>query len=139
MKCPKCGADVNPADKFCPNCNEEIKQRKGLFPELGPLVDLMYKIEYVDDGSKYLRYFVYVEMAILAIMFIVGFILKNVFTMILSGFLMLVVLLMLWGNNYKTKGFIQFKVGRGMVILVALMTIADIAITIWLTSIGFVF
>ena len=116
---------------------ENGNNKNGFWSGLADVYKVMYKIRYVDDNSKPFKIYMLIIMAILLIMIGVGFILDNIFTIGFAAFLLFVSVIFLLMNSYKSKGKIQFKVGRGITLLLPFMIVLLIAMTVILTKAGF--
>ena len=132
MKCKYCGAEMSDNVKFCTECGHKVMRDRSFidpFPELDEYRRVRRKLISVDEHSKPLNIYCYVMLSILAVMFIMGFILKLEFLPIFSGFFILIVLLMLWGNNRQAKR-VRIEIGRPLIVilpfLMILVTIASI-------------
>ena len=132
MKCKYCGAELSDGSKFCTECGQKMMRDRSVidpFPELDEFRRFRNKLISVNEHSKPLNIYCFVMIGILAVMFIMGFILKLEILPIFSGFFMLVVLLMLWGNNRQAKR-VRIEIGRPLIVilpfLMILVTIASI-------------
>ena len=103
------------------------------FPELDGYRRVRNKLSLCDEHSKPLNIYCFVMMGILAVMFIMGFILKLEFLPIFSGFFMLIVLLMLWGNNRKSKR-VRIEIGRPLVVIMPILIIMIIFASVLMYS-----
>ena len=132
MKCKYCGAEISDNATFCTECGHKVMRDRSFidpFPELDEYRRIRNKLISVNEHSKPLNIYCFVMLGILAVMFIMGFILKLEILPIFSGFFMLVVLLMLWGNNRQAKR-VRIEIGRPLIVilpfLMILVTIASI-------------
>ncbi len=70
-------------------------------------------------------------MGILAVMFIMGLILKLTFLPIFSGIFMLIVLLMLWSNNRQAKR-VRMAIGRPLIVIMPFLMIQLIVVSVFM-------
>ena len=133
MKCKNCGAEIGDNVKFCTECGQKVMRDRSIidpFPELDEYRRLRNKIVSVNEHSKPLNIYCYVMLGILAVMFIMCFILKLEFLPIFSGFFILTVLLMLWGNNRQAKR-VRIEIGRPLVVLLPILVIMVIVASVF--------
>ena len=138
MKCKYCGAEINSDVKFCTECGQKVMRERSIIdplPELDEYRRIRNKLTLVDEHSKPLNIYCYVLLGILAVMFIMGFILKLEFLPIFSGFLILIVLLMLWANNRKSKR-VRFAIGRPLLVILPFIIIMLIFASVFMYSMG---
>lgn len=136
MKCKYCGAEISDNVKVCTECGEKIMRDRSIIdplPELDEYRRVRNKLISVDEHSKPLNIYCFVMLGILAVMFIMGFILKLEFLPIFSGFFMLIILLMLWGNNRKSKR-VRIEIGRPLVVMLPVLVIMIIIASIFMYS-----
>lgn len=125
MKCKYCGAEINDNVKFCTECGQKVMRDRSLIdplPELDEFRRMRNKLVFVDEHSKPLNIYCYVMLSILAVMFICGFIFRLEFLPIFSGFFILIVLLMLWGNNRQSKK-VRIAIGRPIIVILPVLVI----------------
>ena len=136
MKCKNCGAEISDNVKFCTECGQKVMRDRSLIdplPELDEFRRVRNKIITIDEHSKPLNIYCYVMLSILAVMFICGFIFKLAFLPIFSGFFILIVLLMLWGNNRQSKR-VRIAIGRPLVVMLPILVIMLIAVSVFMYS-----
>ena len=134
MKCKNCGAEISDNVKFCTECGHKVMRDRSFidpFPELDEYRRVRRKLISVDEHSKPLNIYCYVMLSILAVMFIMGFILKLEFLPIFSGFFMLIILLMLWGNNRQSKR-VRIEIGRPLIVILPILVIMVIFASVFM-------
>ena len=134
MKCKHCGAEISDNVKFCTECGQKVMRDRSFIdplPELDEYRRVRNRIISVDEHSKPLNIYCFVMLGILAVMFIMGFILKLEFLPIFSGFFILIVLLMLWGNNRQSKR-VRIAIGRPLVVILPVLVIMLIFISVFM-------
>ena len=134
MKCKNCGAEIGDNTKFCTECGQKVMRDRSFIdplPELDEFRRVRNKIITVDEHSKPLNIYCYVMLSILAVMFICGFIFGLEFLPIFSGFFILIVLLMLWGNNRQSKR-VRIAIGRPLVVILPVLVIMLIFISVFM-------
>ena len=136
MVCKHCGATLEDGVKFCTECGQKVMRERSIIdplPELDEFRRVRNRIYTVDEHSKPLNIYCYVMLSILAVMFICGFIFSLDFLPIFSGFFILIVLLMLWGNNRQSKR-VRIAIGRPLVVILPVLVIMLIAISVFMYS-----
>lgn len=136
MKCKYCGAEINEDVKFCTECGHEVLRKRSVIdplPELDGYRRIRNKVYMFDEHSKPLNIYCFVMIAILAVVFIVGLILKIEFLLVFAGIFLGIMLLMLWANNRQAKR-VRFAIGRPLVIILPILMIQVIIGTIFMYS-----
>ena len=136
MKCKYCGAEISDGSKFCTECGQKMMRDRTVLdplPELDEFRRVRNKLYNVDEHSKPLNIYCYVMLGILAVMFISGFIFKLEFLPIFAGFFILIVLLMLWGNNRQSKR-VKIAIGRPLIVILPVLIIMVIFASVFMYS-----
>lgn len=134
MKCRNCGAEIYDGAKFCTECGHALQRERTILdplPELDGYRRVRNKILMFDDHSKPLNIYCFVMIALFAVIGLASLILRIPFVSVFAAFLIVVLLLMLWANNRKTKR-VRFAVGRPLVVILPLLMIQLIFVTVFI-------
>lgn len=126
MKCNNCGNEIDAQTNICPVCGSQVKSSSdsNIIVEMAKMSVEMNKLIYFKNKSKFLRIYCGIIIGILAIVIIASLIVGVPGVPILAGFLIFVNLILLLANNAKNNGKVKFVVGRPLVVVMGMLTLA---------------